>query len=70
MLTVTDDKKVSEMTVKELKELIMEVVQEAIDPDFGYELRDDFIESLKEAENDIKAGRVYTLDEVKSELGL
>ncbi|MBF0336797.1 MAG: hypothetical protein HQL05_03110 [Nitrospirae bacterium] len=47
-----------------------DVVEEVIAPDFGCELRDDFIESLKEAEDDIKAGRVYTLDEVKAEIGL
>ncbi len=58
------------MTVKELRDLIKDVVEEVIDPDFGCELRDDFIDSLKEAEDDIKAGKVYTLDEVKAELGL
>ena len=32
-------KKVSDMTVKELKTLIKDTVQELIDPDYGLELR-------------------------------
>ncbi len=33
------DRKVSSMTVKELKKLIRDTVLEVIDPDYGFELR-------------------------------
>jgi len=47
MPTAVKDKKVSDMTVKELKILIKDTVQELIDPDYGLELRPEVEEALR-----------------------
>ncbi|MEW6420067.1 MAG: hypothetical protein AB1480_18465 [Nitrospirota bacterium] len=47
MSTAVKEKKVSDMTVRELKSLIRETLQELIDPDYGLELRHEVEESLK-----------------------
>ena len=53
----TTDKKVSNMTVKELKKLIKDTVLEVIDPDYGLELRPEvekeLLESMKRKEKGI-----------------
>ena len=43
------DKKISDMTVKELKELIKDTVLEVIDPDYGLELRPEVEKELLES---------------------
>jgi len=39
MATLEKDRKVGEMTVRELKSLIRDAVHEVIDPDYGVELK-------------------------------
>jgi len=43
------DKKISDMTVKELKKLIKDTVLEVIDPDYGLELRPEVEKELRES---------------------
>ena len=40
MSTAVNKKKVSDLTVGELKSLIRDTIHEVIDPDYGLELRD------------------------------
>ncbi len=77
---ITNDTKVSEMTVGELKALIREVVSEIVqhavwelemqlpDPDAGKEFTPEFAERLREAIAD--KSKLYTIEEVKNELGI
>jgi ATP-dependent Zn protease len=46
---ISEDKKVSDMTAKELKELIKDTVYELTDADYGLTVRDDVEEELKES---------------------
>jgi hypothetical protein len=55
------------MTVRELKSLIRNTLQELIDPDYGLELRPEVEESLKKS---IKAQKRIPVEKVASELGL
>lgn len=64
----TVDKKVGDMTVGELKELIKDVVQEVIDPDYGLELRPEVEAELKESLKRKEKG--IPLEAVVKELGL
>jgi len=64
----TVDKKVGDMTVGELKELIKEVVQEVIDPDYGFELRPEVEAELRESLKRKEKG--IPLEAVVKELGL
>lgn len=70
MSTAVKDKKVSDMTVKELKTLIKDTVQELIDPDYGLELRPEVEASLKESIKQKQRGEGVPLEEVKKRLGL
>ncbi len=70
MSTGVKDKKVSDMTVKELKTLIKDTVQEVIDPDYGLELRPEVEESLRESMKQKERGAGVSLEEVKKRLGL
>ena len=45
----TPNKKISDMTVKELKKLIKDTVLEVIDPDYGLELRPEGEKELRES---------------------
>ena len=49
MATVTKDKKVGDITVRELKSLIRDSIYEVVDPDYGLELRPDVEASLKKS---------------------
>jgi len=53
----TQNKKISDMTVRELKKLIKDTVLEVIDPDYGLELRPEvekeLLESMKRKEKGI-----------------
>ncbi len=62
------EKKVSEMTVRELKKLIKDTVLEAIDPDYGLELRPEVVSELKESLKRKEKGT--PLETVVKELGL
>ena len=45
----TQNKKISDMTVRELKKLIKDTVLEVIDPDYGLELRPEVEKELRES---------------------
>ena len=63
--------KVSNLTTDEFKELlgktIEEKLRELIDPDFGLELREDFVKTL---ETSIASKERVSFDDVKKRLGL
>jgi len=63
--------KVSDLTTEELKELIGQVVEEKlkelVDPDYGLELREEFIQAL---EDSIASKERIPFDDVKKKLGL
>ncbi len=71
-----DDSKIADLTVREFKELVREVVIQTIreilgDPDEGLELRDDFAEELKRSLATVEAGgKTMPVEEVASKLGL
>ena len=62
-----DKKKVGDMTVGELKTLMRNVVREAIDPDYGLELRPDVEKELIESSQSKKR---IPVEEVAEKLGL
>ena len=64
----TPNKKISDMTVKELKKLIKETVLEVIDPDYGLELRPEVEKELLESRKKKEKG--IPLETVVKELGL
>ena len=67
MLTITDDQKISNLTVGQLKSLVQEAFLELIDPDYGLELRPEIEASLKESrESNIR----IPVEKVAEELGL
>lgn len=70
MSTAVSDKKISDMTAGELKTLIRETIQEAIDPDHGLELRPEVEASLLESMEQKRQGKGIPLEEVKRQLGL
>ncbi len=63
--------KVADLSTDELKELIGKVVEEKlrelVDPDYGLELREDFVHAL---ETSISSKERIPFDEVKKHLGL
>ena len=71
-----DDSKIADLTVREFKELVREVVIQTIreilgDPDRGLELRDDFAEELKRSLATVEAGgKTIPVKEVAAKLGL
>ena len=64
----TPNKKISDMTVKELKKLIKDTVLEVIDPDYGLELRPEVEKELLESKKKKEKG--LPLETVVKELGL
>ena len=64
----TPNKKISDMTVRELKKLIKDTVLEVIDPDYGLELRPEVEKELLESKK--KKERGLPLETVVKELGL
>jgi len=67
MTTVKEDKKVRDLTVKELKSLIRDTIYELLDPDYGLELRSEVIEELKDS---MKSKERIPAEKVAKELGL
>ena len=63
--------KVADLSTDELKELISKVIEEKfrefVDPDYGLELREDFVQAL---EASIASIERIPFDEVKKRLGL
>ena len=67
MCVVIENKKVSDMTVKELKEIIRNTLYELLDPDYGLELRPEIEEALKES---MKSKERIPVEKVAKKLGL
>ncbi len=63
--------KVADLSIDEFKELIGKVIEEKIkeivDPDYGLELREDFIQTL---ENSIVSKERIPFEDVKKRIGL
>lgn len=63
--------KVADLSADELRELIGKIIEEKfrdiIDPDFGLELREDFVQAL---ETSIASKERIAFDDVKKKLGL
>lgn len=70
MSTVTTDKKLSDITVGELKSFIKEAIYEIIDPDNGLELRPEIEEELRKSLKQKNRGEGISLKEVKKKLRL
>ncbi|KJR43801.1 hypothetical protein MCHI_000291 [Candidatus Magnetoovum chiemensis] len=70
MAYITDNTKISELTVGDIKEIIRNTIDEELDDDYGLELNPDFVESIKKSIQDKKDGRVYTIEQVKEHLGI
>ena len=70
MPNTLEEKKVSDMTVEELKTLIRGIIAEVVDPDYGLELRPEIEESLKESLKQKERNEGIPLEEVKKQLGL
>ncbi len=62
-----EDKKVSEMTVRELKDLIKETIYETVDPDYGLELRP---EIEKDIHKSVDSDERIPVESVAKTLGL
>lgn len=67
---IASDKKVSDITLGELKELIREVILETLDPDLGLELRDEVVQALEESSREKEQGEGIPLEEAERRLGL
>lgn len=70
MATTIEDKKITEITVGDLKTLIRDVLSELIDPDYGLELRPELEKELRESMKQKERGEGLPLQEVKKRLGL
>lgn len=70
MPTVKEDKKITDMTVGELKTLIRDTVLELLDPDYGLELRPEVEEELRESLKQKERGEGIPFEEAKKKLGL
>jgi hypothetical protein len=70
MPTVKGDKKITDMTVRELKALIRDTVLELLDPDYGLELRPEVEEELRASLKQKEKGEGIPLEEAKKQLGL
>ena len=72
----TDAKKVADLTIDEFRKLVQEVVIQTlsemmVDPDEELELRDDFVEELKQSIADVKSGgKTVPAQKVAEKLGL
>ncbi len=67
MLTVSENKRIADLTVGEFRTLIKETVYEIVDPDHGLELRPEVEESLKTS---LQSKRRIPVEEVAKKLGL
>ncbi len=70
METILKEKKVSDMTVGELQELIKKTIHEVLDPDYGLELRPEIETDLRESLEQKKRGEGIPLEEARKHLGL
>ena len=67
---IASDKKVADITLGELKELIRQVILETVDPDYGLELRNETVQALQESFQEKERGEGIPLEEAKNRLGL
>ncbi len=67
MSVVMEDKKVSDMTISELKSLIRDTIIELIDPDYGLELKSEVEEALRIS---LESKERIPVEKVAEELGL
>jgi hypothetical protein len=67
---IASDKKVADITLGELKELIRQVILETVDPDYGLELRNETVQALQESFREKERGEGIALEEAKNRLGL
>jgi hypothetical protein len=70
MDTVLKDKKVSDMTIGELQEIIRKTLNEFLDPDYGLELRPEVEKDLEESMRQKERGEGIPLQVVRKQLGL
>lgn len=70
METALKEKKVSDMTVGELQDLIRKTIHEMLDPDYGLDLRPEIEEELKDSMRQKERGEGLSLEEAKKQLGL
>jgi len=67
MSAVSEDRKISDMTVGELRSIIRDAINELIDPDYGLELRYEVEEALR---NSLESKERIPVEKVVEELGL
>ena len=67
MATVAENKRISDMTVKEFKSLIRDTITELIDPDYGLELRPEVEKALRKS---LKSKKRTPAEKVAAKLGL
>jgi hypothetical protein len=60
----------ADMTAKQLKLLIVQTIHEAIDPDYGLELRPEVEQELLESIANAKQGKLIPVDDAAKESGL
>ena len=70
MATSAANKKVTDLTTEELREIIRETIHEFVDPDYGLELRAEVEKTLRQSVRDKQAGKGMPLSEAKRKLGL
>lgn len=70
MSTATENKRIGDMTVRELRELIRETIYELVDPDYGLKLRPEVEEELRESLRQKERREGIPLEEAKNQLGL
>lgn len=67
MPTIAEKRRVSDLTIGELKSLIRDTISEFIDPDYGLELRPEVEEALRKS---LKSKKRTRVEKVAAELRL
>lgn len=70
MDTVLKNKKVGDMTIGELPDIIRKTLNEFLDPDYGLELRPEVEKDLEESLRQKERGEGIPLEVVRKQLGL
>ncbi len=70
MYTAVKSKKIGDMTVDELRNVIRDTIHEFIDPDHGLTLRPTVEEELKGSRKERKKGSGISLSTARKRLGL
>ncbi|GEM_PF-6477146 len=55
---------------KELKRVIKEAMDEYFDPEYSFQFKKDFVKLLKKSKEEQERGELFSLDEIKKEVGL